>query len=87
MISTDSPGYMIPPGSVWNDIKDRLLVCFTITGAQDPYTIELMIIRNSPEPGKRLLEFESVGWPAVKKMIETGKMQRCPSMEPEHLKQ
>jgi hypothetical protein len=82
----DSPGYMIPPGSVWNDVKERILVCSQLNGHQDPYTVELIIIRNHPETGKRLLEFELIDWPVIKRLIEKGQMQRCPTLEPDRLK-
>lgn len=85
MITTDSPGYMIPPGSVWNDVKDRLLVCSEIIGKQEPYTIELMIIRNHPETGEKLIDWELIDWPLIKRLIERGQMQRCPSLEPKRL--
>ena len=81
----ESPGYVIPPGSVWNDVKDRLIICFEIHGRLPPYQIELILVGRAEANNKRIVEFETIDWPAIKKMIEQGKMQRCPSLESKFL--
>lgn len=85
MIDTDSPGYLIPPGSVWNDVKDRLIICFEIHGQAPPYQVELILVGRSEATGKRMVEFETVDWPAIRQTIYAGKMQRCPSLESKFL--
>lgn len=81
----EAPGYTIPPGSVWNDNKDRLIICFEIHGKTPPYKIELIFITTKPATGKRIVEFKDVDWPTVRTEIEKGKMQRIPSLESKFL--